>query len=237
MQFRSFSTVPWFGAAFATLGLIAVALTARADAPQGGPYAAAEEAVARNQAALRQYTWIQTTQISLKGEVKATKVESVLYGPDGQQQKTVISAPQPKQEPGLRGRIEEHEEDELKNTLESASVLVQSYVPPSPEKLQAAVAAGNMQMLTAQPGQAILAFANYQLPGDSLTLTMNLEPRVMQTVDVSTWMGAPDKPVTLVVQMQQLPDGTNYPQLSTLSIPSSHVQVVVNNSDFQKVGM
>ncbi len=236
MQFRRLSPTTRSGFAFATLGLLAIAIGARADAPQGG-FAAAEEAVARNQAALRQYTWIQTTQISVKGDVKATKVESVLYGPDGQQQKTVISAPQPKQEPGIRGRIEEHEEDELKNTLESASVLVQSYVPPSPEKLQAAVAAGNMQVLTAQPGQAILAFANYQLPGDSLTLTMNLQPRVMQTIDVSTWMGSPDKTVTLVVQMQQLPDGTNYPQLSTLSIPDTNIQVMVNNSDFQKVGM
>jgi hypothetical protein len=221
----------------ATLSLIGLAFTARAGEAQGGPFAAAKEAAARNQAALRQYTWIQTTQISLKGEVKATKVESVLYGPDGQQHKTVISAPQPKHEPGIRGRIEEREEGELKSTLESAALLVQSYVPPSPDKLQAAVSAGNMRVLTGQPGQAILAFSNYQLPGDALTLTMNLEPRVIQTLDVSTWLGEPDKPVTLVVQMQQLPDGTNYPQLSTLSIPSKNVQVMVNNSDFQKVGM
>jgi len=237
MQFRRISPLNRFASAFVTIALSALAIATRAEAqPQGG-FAAAEEAVARNQAALRQYTWIQTTQISVKGDVKATKVESVLYGPDGQQQKTVISAPQPKQEPGIRGRIEAHEEEEMKNTLESASVLVQSYVPPSPEKLQAAVAAGNMQVLTAQPGQAILAFANYQLPGDSLTLTMNLQPRVMQTIDVSTWVDSPDKTVTLVVQMQQLPDGTNYPQLSTLTIPFKNVQVMVNNSDFQKVGM
>jgi len=236
MQFRRISPLNRFGYAFVMLALTLLAIATRADAQQGG-FAAAEDAVARNRAALRQYTWIQTTQISLKGDVKATKVESVLYGPDGQQQKTVISAPQPKQEPGIRGRIEEHEEDELKNTLESASVLVQSYVPPAPEKLQAAVAAGNMQVLTAQPGQAILAFANYQLPGDSLTLTMNLQPSVMQTIDVSTWMDSPDNTVTLVVQMQQLPDGTNYPQLSTLTIPSKNIQVMVNNSDFQKVGM
>ena len=59
----------------------------------------------------------------------------------------------------------------------------------------------------------------------------------MKMRDVSTWMGSPDKPVALVVQMQQLPDGTNYPQLSTLTIPSSNLQVMVNNSDFQKVGV
>ena len=235
MQAGQFSAVKSLALATVILGLAGFASGAAAQ--EGGPFGAAQEAAAQNQAALRQYTWIQTTQISLKGEVKATKVESVLYGPDGQQLKTVISAPQPKQEPGLRGRIEAHEEADLKNTLESAAVLVQSYVPPSPDKLQAAVDAGNMQVLTAQPGQAILAFSNYQLPGDALTLTMNLQPRVMQSIDVSTWLGGPDKPVTLVVQMQQLPDGTNYAQLSTLTIPSSHVQVMINNSDYQKVSM
>ena len=38
-------------------------------------------------------------------------------------------------------------------------------------------------------------------------------------------------------QSNILPDGTNYPQLETLTIPSSNVQVVINNSDFQKVSM
>ncbi len=235
MQMGRTSAVKRLATATTVVALAGFAFDAAAQ--DGGPFAAVKAAAAQNQAALRQYTWIQTTQISLKGEVKATKVESVLYGPDGTQQKTVISAPQPKQEPGIRGRIEASEEADLKATLESAAVLVQSYVPPSPDKLQAAVAAGDMQALTAQPGQAILAFSNYQLPGDALTLTMNLEPRVIQSIDVSTWLDAPSKPVTLVVQMQQLPDGTNYPQLSTLTIPSSNVQVVINNSDYQKVSM
>ena len=45
--------------------------------------AAVKQSVAANQQALRSYTWLEKTELSLKGEVKATKVDSCRYGPDG----------------------------------------------------------------------------------------------------------------------------------------------------------
>ena len=45
--------------------------------------AAIKEALAKNQAALRQYSWIETTQISLKGEVKKTEQKQCFYGAEG----------------------------------------------------------------------------------------------------------------------------------------------------------
>ena len=57
--------------------------------------AAAKEAAARNQQALRVYSWISTTELRYKGEVKNTKVESCIYGPDGKVQKTVVAEPPP----------------------------------------------------------------------------------------------------------------------------------------------
>jgi hypothetical protein len=48
------------------LALVSVTL---AQAPEDRS-AAIKEALAKNQAALRQYTWVETTTISLKGEVK-----------------------------------------------------------------------------------------------------------------------------------------------------------------------
>ena len=39
--------------------------------------------LAMNQQALRQYTWMETTEISLKGEVKSKTQNSCNYGPDG----------------------------------------------------------------------------------------------------------------------------------------------------------
>ena len=57
--------------------------------------AAAKEIAAQNQQALQAYTWISKTELSYKGEVKSTLIESCKYGPDGQVQKTVVSAPAP----------------------------------------------------------------------------------------------------------------------------------------------
>lgn len=199
------------------------------------PFAAVKEAAARNQAQLRKYSWISTTQVSYNGEVKDTKVESVSYGPGGQVQKNEISdtaAPKP---PGLRGMIAERKGEEMKTEIESAVALIHSYVPPDPARLQAAVAAQNMKLLAAPPGEATLAFVNYNLPNDALTLTFAVEPRTIQTVDVSTWLDDPSKVANLVVQFATLPDGTDHPSTITLSLPSSNLQVTINNTDYQQV--
>jgi len=55
--------------------------------------AAVKQSVAANQQALRSYTWLEKTELSLKGEVKATKVDSCRYGPDGKVQKTPVVQP------------------------------------------------------------------------------------------------------------------------------------------------
>ncbi len=57
--------------------------------------AAAKEAAARNQQALRSYSWITKTELSVKGEVKNTKIESCKYGPDGKVQTTELTEPPP----------------------------------------------------------------------------------------------------------------------------------------------
>ena len=57
--------------------------------------AAAKEAAARNQQALRSYSWLEKTELRLKGEVKNTKVDLCKYGPDGKVQKTPVVEPAP----------------------------------------------------------------------------------------------------------------------------------------------
>jgi len=219
----------------ATVGALGIALTANGGgAPQGqGPFSAVQAAVERNQAQLHKYSWVATTQVSYNGEVKDTKVESVSYGPDGQLQKNVISDTQAPKPPGLRGMIAERKGEDIQHEIESAVALVRSYVPPDPQRLRAAAA--TVQLLPAPPGEATLVFSNYNLPNDSMTLTFAVEPKSIQTADVSTWLDDPSKPVTLVVQFQTLPDGTDHPALTTLTMPSSHLQVMVNNSDYQQV--
>src|SRR4029450_14130698 len=71
--------------------------------------AALKQSLAQNQATLKQYTWIETTQVSVKGEVKKEEQKQCFYGADGKVQKTPLAgaAPpqqqQPQQGGGRRG--------------------------------------------------------------------------------------------------------------------------------------
>ena len=100
----------------------------------------------------------QTTEISLKGEVKKKEQKQCAYGADGKVQKTPIPgaapapAPPAQQSGGGRrgggGRVKEavveNKVEDLKDYMEKVAALVHEYVPPAPDKIQAAQAAGSV---------------------------------------------------------------------------------------------
>ncbi len=197
--------------------------------------AAVKQAAAQNQQALRSYSWLEKTELSLKGEVKSTKVESCRYGPDGTVQKTPVSEPPPpEQQRGLKGRMIEKKTGEMKEEMQAANALVHQYVPPSPDKIQAVVTAGKVT-ITPAAGATALRFADYLKAGDSLTLSLDPAVKAMKGIAVNSWLDDPSKPVTLQVNLQSLPDGTSYPGAIVLSIPSDQIEVRITNSNYQKV--
>jgi hypothetical protein len=198
--------------------------------------AAAKEAAARNAQALRSYTWLEKTELSVKGEVKNTKVDSCRYGPDGKVQKTpVVTPPPPEKKRGLKGKIIAKKTGEMKEELESAVALVQRYVPPSPDKMQVVMNAGTASLSQAGPGALALKFPGYEKAGDAITLTFDSAVKALRQITVATWLEKPDEPVTLNVTMQSLPNGINYPGSIVLSIPSSKLEVRITKSNYQQL--
>jgi len=198
--------------------------------------AAAKEIAAYNQQALLAYTWISTTELSYKGEVKSTVVESCVYGPDGQVQKTVVSAPAPAEKKrGVRGRVAEKKIGEMTEELGAAAALAQSYVPPAADKLQAVIAAGNLSASQAGPDMAAIRFADYNKSGDSLSLVFDQQELALAQLNVDSWLKDEKDTVTINVTFELLPDGTNYAASTVLSIPGSNIEVSITNSTYQKV--
>ena len=114
--------------------------------------AAAKQAAALNQKALRSYSWVEKTELSLKGEVKNTKVDMCRYGPDGKVQKTpVVEPPPPDKQRGMKGKVVAKKTAEMKEELESAVALVQQYLPPSPDMMQVVMNAGTASIAQAGP--------------------------------------------------------------------------------------
>jgi hypothetical protein len=198
--------------------------------------AAGKQAAAANQQALRGYAWLEKVELSLEGEVKSTKVSSCRYGPDGKVQKTlVVEPPPPEQKRGLRGKIVAKKTGEMKEELESAAALVHEYVPPSPDRIQVVMNAGTASLSQAGPGAVTLKFPGYVKAGDALSLTFDTNVKTLRRMDVTTWLEKPSDTVTFQVAMQSLPDGTDYPGAITLTIPASHLEVRITNSNYQKL--
>jgi hypothetical protein len=198
--------------------------------------AAAKLNAAENQRALRSYAWIEKVELSLKGEVKNTTVNSCRYGADGKVLKTaVVEPPPPEKKRGLRGRVIEKKKGEMKAELEAAVALVHQYVPPDPGLMQVVMNTGAASLSQGGPGVLVLKFPGYVKVSDSLSLTFDSTVKTLRQIVVATYLDSPENPVTLRVGLESLPNGPNYPGSVVLSMPASKIEVRITNSNYQKL--
>ena len=109
--------------------------------------AALKQSSAQDQQNIRQYEWIETTVISLKGEEKSRQQKRCYYGAEGSLQKVTESAPPPPaKKRGLRGHVAENKKEELTDYMKQAVALVKTYVPPDPARIQAVKEAGKVSL-------------------------------------------------------------------------------------------
>ena len=200
--------------------------------------AALKASLAASQIILRQYEWIETTVVSLKGDEKSRKQERCYYGADGGIQKVEVSAsPEPQKKRGLRGKIIAKKKEELTDYMKQAVALVKTYVPPNPAKIQAAKDAGKVTIEVLEPGKrARLNFRDYEKAGDNLGVEVDLVNNRALGVKVSTYLDDAKDAVLLDVRMGQLNDGTTYASDITLDAPAKKIQVAVENSGYRKMG-
>lgn len=238
MRFAISLVALYFGATFAQ--------QPDAGAAKQQKIAALKQSLAKDHAALKQYAWTETTQISLKGEVKKQEQKECQYGPDGKVQKTPMQGaapPQEQQASGGRRRgglvkkaIVEKKVGEMKDYMERVAALVHEYAPPDPQKIQAAAVAGNVAVTPAQPVSTI-TIKNYLKQGDSVTLGFDTTAKKIASYNVDSYLDKPkDDAVKLAVNFAQLPDGTNYVQQSVLDATGKKIKVAVTNSDYKKLG-
>jgi len=198
--------------------------------------AALKATVAASQIILKQYEWIETTVVSLKGDEKSRKQERCYYVADGNVQKIEVSgSPEPQKKRGLRGRIIENKKEELTDYMKQAVALVKTYVPPNPAKIQAAKDAGKVSIEVLEPGKrARLNFRDYEKPGDNLGVAVDLVNSRLLSVKVATYLDDAKDAVTLDVRMGQLDDGTSYASDITLDANAKNLKVAVQNSGYRK---
>jgi len=203
--------------------------------------AALKKALADGQAKIRQYEWVETTIISMKGEEKARTQKRCYYGADGKVQKVAMeSAAAPAKDSGGGGgrrrgggkakeKIIENKKEEISDYMKKAAGLIHQYVPPDPAKIQAAKEAGHVKVEPQAGGSARIAIADYLLPGDSLNIDLDPAANRLVGLAVNSYLDKADDAVTLVVQMANLPDGALYAAQTTLDAKAKNMTVVIQN--------
>ena len=241
----------WASSLAAVAFVMAASLQAQQPAAQAAGAGAQDQVAALKQsmqqglAKIRQYEWVETTIISLKGEEKARKQNRCYYGADGKVQKVSLDqAPAPEQAASGRGgrrgarvkeKVVENKKDEMKEYMEQAAALIHAYVPPDPSKIQAAKDAGHVAANPQAGGKVRLVISQYLKPGDSLTLDVDAAANRLTGLGVNTYLDKPDEPVTLAVQMNALTDGALYAAQTTLDAKAKNITVVIQNSGHRPV--
>ena len=197
---------------------------------------AVKQSMAENKQRLRQYQWIETTQLNLKGDDKPASQNLCQYGPDGQVQKSPIGVPPPPPSGGrMKQKIIAKKKAEIKDYMGDVKALLSMYVPPDAQKMEQAYQAGKVSFNPAG-GLINLIFRDYTQPGDQMTLTFDLGTKKITSVSINTYMDDPKEVVTLQVRMASLPDGTNYVQQTVLDASAKKLVVTTSNAGYQKIG-
>src|SRR5512137_1466250 len=206
-------------------------------AQQPDKVAALKQSLAANATLQKQYKWVETTVISMKGEEKSRIQKQCFYGPDGKVQKQQLTAPpEPVEAPGgMKGKIAAKKKAEITAAMKAAVALVQSYVPPDPQRIQAVKTAGGLSMSPTGPNSTRLDLRSYVKKGDNLSIGVDTAQNALLTVSVQTYLESEKDAVTLDVTFARLRDGLSYPCNVVLNVPGQKIQVVIQNSGYLRL--
>jgi hypothetical protein len=214
---------------------------------QADAIAALKQSLQQGLAKARQYEWVETTVITLKGEEKARKQQRCYYGADGKVQKVPLDqggsakpADSGKGRGGRGGKVKakvvENKKSEMSDYMERAAQLVHSYVPPAPERIQAAKDEKRVTVTPRAGGGVHVVIKDYRLAGDSLAIDIDPATNRLLSLAVSSYLGTPEDPVTLDVQMNTLPDGALYAAHTTLDAKAKNIRVAIDNAGHRPSG-
>jgi len=194
---------------------------------------AVRQAVLQNQSKLRGYQWLETTEVSIKGELKNRRQAEFRYGADGRIQKTPVGAPSAPNNPrGLKGKLAAGKIEEMENYIERLGSLVSRYLPPNPDSMQAAFKSGRAAI---DSSSGSIVFTDYAKAGDKVTFQFDPSAKRLSVIRVATYLDNTQDPVAIDVTFEALPDGTNTTGQSIIDATAKQIRIKTTNSDHKKV--
>jgi len=213
-------------------GLIAVGLPQTAQAQDVSGAVKITEARKANAALMRQYTWTSRTEIMDQGQVKDTRIELVNYTPDGQLTRSLLndqSAPLPRG--FLRRSIAEDKKQEMEQYLKGLQGLLEQYTLPTTGKILDFMMSAQLAGPDAG-GLISMSGNNVVLPGDTLTMWIDLRTRHIRKVQVTTFYK--EDVAQLTATFNTIPSGLNYVAYAEATVAAKQLSIQVQNFDYTR---
>ncbi|HEY5973562.1 MAG TPA: hypothetical protein VIU41_02370 [Geobacteraceae bacterium] len=214
-----------------------LALPAFAAEPTAAERVAAIKAnLAESQTILRQYEWIETTVVSIKGDEKSRKQQRCYYGADGTIRKVPITQPAPEpHKRGLLGKIEEKKKEDLTGPMQEAVSLVHQYIPLNPNGIQSVTEDGKLYFNVTDPGkQGRLTIRDFLKSGDLVDLDLDLTNNRPLALKINSFLDTEWEAVTLAVTFGSLYGKATFAQEMVLEARGKQLKVTVQNTGYHQ---
>jgi len=214
------------------LGMAMVLLaTAAVSAQMDQKFAQARQ---QNAQALRQFAWKSRTEVRKGGETKSVQLAYMRYDMNGMVQKTPLSGTPQAQLPthGIRGLVAQKKKENFLETLDGLGRLAHAYGELTPDAIQRFLATA-MARPEIGPQQRLIRITGGNLlqPGDVMTVWVDAATRKQRRVEIQTTLDR--KPVRIVSDFQDLPQGPTYLARSVVEYPSEGLTLITENFDYE----
>lgn len=183
-----------------------------------------------NQTLTTQYSWNCRTEVEENGAVKDTRIDSVLYGPDGQPQHTLVtdqSNPLPRG--FFRKKVAEQERDKLEKYLKDLRTFLHQYTLPTAGAVINFISATPLPA-PAPGGVLQLSGSSVVVPGDTVSLSIYAPTKETRRMSVMTTFQGDE--INLTATFKTLASGLNYPAYVQVNVPDKNLTVLIQNYDY-----
>jgi hypothetical protein len=184
----------------------------------------------KNAALMKQYSWNCRTQVEENGAIKDTRIDTVLYGPDGQPQHTLLtdqSNPLPRG--FFRKRIAEKERADMEHYLKGLRTFLHQYTLPTAGKVIDFISKTSIP--GPGPGGVLqLSGGSVVVPGDTVSMSVYAPTKETRRMSIMTFFQGDE--VTVTVTFKTLANGLNYPAYVQMNVPDKNLTILIQDYDY-----
>lgn len=192
--------------------------------------------VSRSRSGLRDYAWVERTEVMVKGKLQASDEFLCRYDGSGELTKAPTNSETKTQENAIAtsNRPRVRKKAEMQDYIGRAVTMINRYLPPDPDQITYLLEHGKATLSPAADGKAEIRFKDYFQDGDSMVFTYDVASKALLRATVASTLGGPKDPVAMNAVFETLPDGVTHLATATLDAKAKKVQIVTKNSNYQK---